>query len=147
MPKLHLVLYEAMTTSSPSLAIRLFLSSTIRAVGYLHRCVCWLCRYVTQTSRLQTEYPRRRLKNKKKRNNNSNQTIFRIYIHKAACGCVRLKQISPKCYPKSEGWLGPWNVSYTYHQDALASAGWCQNLDFPFSNFVCKQRGHTGLIF
>ena len=29
---------------------------------------------------------------------------------------------------------------YTYHQDALASAGWCQNLDFPLSNFVCEQR-------
>ena len=36
--------------------------------------------------------------------------------------------------------------SYTYHQDALASAGWCQNLAFPFSNFVCEQRGQ-GLIF
>ena len=30
---------------------------------------------------------------------------------------------------------------YTHHQDTLASAGWCQNLAFPFSNFVCEQRG------
>ena len=36
--------------------------------------------------------------------------------------------------------------SYTYHQDELASAGRYQNLAFPFSNFVCEQRGQ-GLIF